>query len=86
MSARFLGTEAYSVTEGGSGSRMIQYSTSFSPFSEISFSSCATILSRRAITTLTSSILRRRAWKLGSERSGSKNVCDLMYMGNRRGP
>jgi hypothetical protein len=28
---------------------VIQYSTSFSPFSEISFSNCVTILSRRAI-------------------------------------
>ena len=31
---------------------VIQYSTSFSPFSEISFWNCATILSRRAISAL----------------------------------
>ena len=36
----------------------IQYSTSFSPFSEIIFWNCATILSRRAITAFTSSLLR----------------------------
>ena len=40
------------------GSRMIQYSTSFSPFSEISFWNCVTILSRRAITALTSFLVR----------------------------
>ena len=33
-------------------------STSFSPFSEISFSNCVTIVSRRAITAFTSSLVR----------------------------
>jgi len=38
--------------------RVIQYSTSFSPFSAISFWKYATILSRRAITPFTSSLVR----------------------------
>ena len=37
---------------------LIQYSTSFSPLSEISFWNCATTLSRRAITALISSLVR----------------------------
>src|SRR4029077_12574737 len=39
-------------------SQIIQYSTSFSPFSAIIFWNCATILSRRAITAFTSSLVR----------------------------
>ena len=40
------------------GPRLIQYSTSCSPFSEIIFWNSATILSRRAITSCTSSLER----------------------------
>src|SRR4029077_4714228 len=39
-------------------SQVFQYSTSLSPFSAIIFWNCATILSRRAITAFTSSLVR----------------------------